>query len=117
MRRCPAEGVCQSGMLCTTSRESGWRRGRLTVVDATNVQPESRKPLVNLARRVTDRARPADVIGDVHGCADELEELLGVLGYEAVEQREGGPVYAHASGSHGTWSSTVPPTPCRETTI
>src|SRR5580704_16520964 len=26
-------------------------RGRLTVVDATNVQPESRKPLVQLARR------------------------------------------------------------------
>src|SRR6187455_3088993 len=26
-------------------------RGRLTVVDATNVQPEARKPLVELARK------------------------------------------------------------------
>ena len=39
-------------------------RGRLTVVDATNVQPEARKPLVELAREYhvpagRDRARPA----------------------------------------------------------
>jgi len=134
-------------------------RGLLTVVDATNVQPESRKPLVELARRYhvlpvaivldlperlcyernkdrPDRTfgphvirqqrsqlqrsvrhlqregfrhmhvlqspedvaaavivreplwnnrrgehGPFDIIGDVHGCADELIELLGTLGY------------------------------------
>ncbi|MGH7650538.1 MAG: polynucleotide kinase-phosphatase [Gemmatimonadaceae bacterium] len=134
-------------------------RGLLTVVDATNVQPEARKPLVELAReyhvlpvaivfdinerichdRNKDRADrafgphvvrnqqsqlrrslrnlqregfrhtftlhspeeaeaavierqplwnnrrgdhgPFDIIGDVHGCADELEELLATLGY------------------------------------
>jgi protein phosphatase len=134
-------------------------RGLLTVVDATNVQPESRKPLVELARRyhvlpvaivldvpervceARNRERPDrtfgghvirqqrsqmqrslrnlqregfrhvhvlqsesaiasvtivreplwnnrraergpfDIIGDVHGCATELEELLGALGY------------------------------------
>jgi len=134
-------------------------RGRLTVIDATNVQPESRKPLVALAReyhvlpvavvldlpeRVChDRNRsrpnrdfgphvvrnqksqlhrslrglgregfrhvhvlktqheldaavferqplwnnrksehgPFDIIGDVHGCCDELETLLQQLGY------------------------------------
>jgi len=134
-------------------------RGRLTVVDATSVQPEARKPLVELARehdvlpvavvfdlpeRVCEernRSRPDrsfgphvlrnqrsqlhrslrglgregfrhvyvlktpeevaavhvervrlwvdrrfdsgpfDLIGDIHGCADELEELLGLLGY------------------------------------
>jgi protein phosphatase len=134
-------------------------RGLLTVADATNVQPEARKPLVELARRyhvlpvaivldvpekicqARNRERadrsfgphvvrqqrsqlqrslrnlqregfrhvhvlrsaeeieavtierqplwnnrkwdhgPFDVIGDVHGCADELEELLGTLGY------------------------------------
>lgn len=133
--------------------------GRLTVVDATNVQPESRKPLVALARQfhclpvaivldaparvcedrnrlrpdrtfgphvlVQQRAQlrrsigalkregfrhiyilkteeeiaaatierqplwnnrkhdrgPFDIIGDVHGCCDELETLLGALGY------------------------------------
>src|SRR5262245_16747285 len=135
--------------------------GRLTVVDATNVQPEARKPLVQLAREYhclpvaivlnlpervcQDRNRsrdhrdfgphvvrqqvsqlrrtlrglgregfrhvfvldtpedveavtvertplwndkrdehgPFDIIGDVHGCCDELEALLGELGYEA----------------------------------
>jgi protein phosphatase len=137
--------------------------GLLTVIDATNVQPESRKPLVELARRYhvlpvaialdmperlceernrtrTDRtfgghvirqqrgqlhkslrnlqregfrhlhvlrtaedvARviierqplwnnrksdvgPFDIIGDVHGCADELEALLLSLGYAPDE--------------------------------
>jgi protein phosphatase len=156
-------------------------RGRLTVVDATNVQPEARKPLVGLARQhhflpvaivfdlperlCQDRNRarpdrdfgphvirnqtrqlkrsmrglkregfrqihvletpeaiagvsitrtplwnnkktehgPFDIVGDVHGCADELEELLALLGYEIVEQRpdgfpEGGAVYAHPKG-------------------
>ena len=134
--------------------------GKLTVVDATNVQPEARKPLVELAREFhclpvaivldlperichdrnksrTDRDfgphvirqqsqqlhrslrflekegfrhvfvlksleevdaleitreplwnnlkhehGPFDIIGDVHGCFDELTELLGKLGYE-----------------------------------
>ncbi|MDB6068386.1 MAG: polynucleotide 3-phosphatase [Pedosphaera sp.] len=134
--------------------------GKLTVVDATNVQPESRKPLVELARefhclpvaivfdlpeqicqernrgrsdrnfgphvirqqiqqlkrsrrgleregfrhvfalstqKTVDEAAierqplwnnlknehgPFDLIGDVHGCYDELVNLLGQLGYE-----------------------------------
>jgi protein phosphatase len=138
-------------------------RGLLTVVDATNVQPEARAPLVELARahyvlpvaivfdppmavleergrtrtdrdvgahvlrnqrsqlrrslrdlqkegfrhvwvlrspeeveaatverrplwpdRRSDRG-PFDLIGDVHGCADELDELLGRLGYAPDE--------------------------------
>jgi protein phosphatase len=135
-------------------------RGKLTVIDATNVQPESRKPLVELAReyhvlpvaivfdlsericqdRNADRADrqfgphvihnqiqqmrrslrgleregfryvhklgspdeieavtierqplwnnrrdehgPFDIIGDVHGCLDELLELMALLGYQ-----------------------------------
>ncbi len=146
--------------------------GRLTVVDATNVQPEARKPLLELAREhyvlpvaiVLDmpervchernRARPDrdfrphvvrrqvqnlrrslrglqregfrhvwtlsrpedvetatiereplwnnrksehgpfDIIGDVHGCADELRTLLGQLGYEAGDSG----VYGHPGG-------------------
>lgn len=155
--------------------------GRLTVVDATNVQPESRKPLINLARRYhclpvaivfdfpesvyheRNRGRPDrnfgphvirqqlqqmrrslpnlqregfrhvyvfsspeevdsavvvrqplwcnrkeergpfDIIGDVHGCCTELEQLLAQLGYEPREVRLGlgldaGPVYAHPGG-------------------
>ncbi len=135
-------------------------RGRLTVIDATNVQPESRRPLLQLAKtyhclpvaivlnppesvchernrlrpdrsfgphvirnqrsqlrqslktlkregfrhifvmnsveeiesatveRVPlwndrrDEHGPFDIIGDVHGCCDELEQLLAKLGYE-----------------------------------
>ena len=147
-------------------------RGNLTVVDATNVQPEARKPLVALAReyhvlpvaivldlpeRVChDRNRtrperdfgphvvrnqksqlhrsirglgregfrhihvlksqeevdaatierqplwnnrkqehgPFDIIGDVHGCCDELEELLTLLGYV----RDASGVWSHPAG-------------------
>ena len=137
--------------------------GRLTVIDATNVQPEARAPLVALARKyhclpVADRAEsararsarsgtgpgrtatfgphvirqqrsqlrrslrglqregfrhvfvlesaeeveaavvervplwndrphehgPFDIIGDVHGCCDELEQLLERLGYGKI---------------------------------
>ncbi|MBX6343167.1 MAG: AAA family ATPase, partial [Thermomicrobiaceae bacterium] len=147
--------------------------GRLTVVDATNVQPEARRPLLLLARRhyvqpvaivfnlpealLLERARlrtdrrldervihrhverlqrslhqlhregfrpiyvlssveeieaaeirrqplrvnrrwdhgPFDIVGDVHGCFDELAELLGRLGYEIAPEL-GGPGYAVA---------------------
>ena len=147
-------------------------RGLLTVVDATSVQPDARKPLVELARRFhvlpvaivfdvpervcEDRNRtrpdrnfgghvirqqrsqlqkslrflqkegfrhvhvlrsvdevaavrverqplwnnrkgdrgPFDIVGDVHGCADELEGLLAALGYE----RDDGGVWRHPAG-------------------
>jgi protein phosphatase len=51
----------------------------------------------------SDEQGPFDIIGDVHGCCDELEALLGELGYEITEQRDGafpdgGPVYAHPEG-------------------
>ena len=157
-------------------------RGRLTVVDATNVQPESRAPLVALARKYhclpvaivlnlpeeichernrdrqdrvfgphvirqqktqlrralkglkregfrhvfvldsvveveaaviervplwNDRSHehgPLDIIGDVHGCADELEELLESIGICQIAMvpslSRDGPiiVYAHPRG-------------------
>ena len=147
-------------------------RGRLTVIDATNVQPEARKPLVALAREYhvlpvaivldltervcheRNRSRPErdfgphvvrnqksqlhrslrglgregfrhvhvlktqdevdaavfqrqplwnnrkaergpfDIIGDVHGCCDELEELLQQLGYG----RNGDEAWRHPEG-------------------
>jgi protein phosphatase len=155
--------------------------GRLTVIDATNVQPEARKPLVELARKYhclpvaivlnlperlcQDRNRsrnerdfgphvvrqqhsqlhrslrglgregfrhvfvlespeevdtatiervplwndkrqehgPFDIIGDVHGCCDELEALLQQLGYltrslEGEASAWGNRTYAHPDG-------------------
>ncbi|TWT34174.1 polynucleotide kinase-phosphatase [Blastopirellula retiformator] len=158
------------------------KRGHLTVIDATNVQPEARKPLVELARRhhclpvaivlnppedvCQDRNRqrsdrqfgphvirqqrsqlrrslkalkregfrhifamnrveeidsatvervplwndkrelhgPFDMIGDVHGCCDELETLLGKLGYQPTGEPANrsplvaSPVYVHPAG-------------------
>ena len=152
--------------------------GRLTVVDATNVQREARQPLVKLARqyhtlpvaivfnlpedvcqeRNRDRADrdfgrhvirqqrsqlrrslkglkregfrhifvmespedidaatiertplwndkrdehgPFDFIGDVHGCCDELEELLVELGYEPCPADGTGPGWADLCYTH-----------------
>jgi protein phosphatase len=152
-------------------------RGMLTVIDATNVQAEARKPLVALAREYhclpvaivlnlperlcwernqgrpdrrfgrhvirahrrqlrrslrqlrregfrhvyrlntpeevdevtiertplwSNRAQehgPLDIIGDVHGCCDELEKLLVELGYEPSAGGAGaGVVYRHPEG-------------------
>ena len=151
---------------------------RLTVVDATNVQPESRTPLVQLARKYhclpvaivfnlpeavcqernrgrddrtfgqhvvrqqrsqlrrslkalkregfrhvfvmesveevdaaavervplwNDRRQehgPFDIIGDVHGCGDELEELLSRLGYEAMPAGDPDPLWSNVVHRH-----------------
>ncbi len=151
--------------------------GKLTVIDATNVQPEARKPIVAMAREyhclpvaivlnlpdrlcqernqgrpdrsfgphvarqhsqalrrslrhLTDEGfrhvfvlsspeevdgveierqplwnnlkhehGPFDIIGDVHGCREELTALLAQLGYQATEAPDGtGPVFRHPLG-------------------
>jgi protein phosphatase len=55
-----------------------------------------REPLYN--NKKEDHG-PFDIIGDVHGCADELEELLRDLGYEpAGESRWGVLTYRHREG-------------------
>ena len=51
----------------------------------------ARQPLWNNRKRETG---PFDIIGDVHGCCDELEQLLQQLGYE---RNDGGP-WAHPAG-------------------
>ncbi len=156
--------------------------GKLTVIDATNVQPESRKPLLNLAKQyhcfavaivfnlpeavchernqqrpnrqfgshvvrnhtrslkkslrnlkregfrfiyklnsveevatvevsrqkmwtnLRDQHGAFDIIGDIHGCCDELEQLLQQLGYQASESQAEPdswwhfPTYSHPEG-------------------
>jgi hypothetical protein len=47
--------------------------------------PDPAAVTINLRPVSTDRRNeqgPFDIIGDVHGCGDELIELLGVLGYQ-----------------------------------
>lgn len=152
--------------------------GKLTVIDATNVQKEARQPLVQLARRYhclpiaivlkapedvchdrnrdrddrnfgphvvrnqrsqlrrslkglkregfrhvftldgvdeidsttidrvplwndkSDEHGPFDIIGDVHGCCDELEELLEQLGYQQFLMQDCGPGWNAAAYRH-----------------
>ena len=46
-----------------------------------------------------DDSGPFDVVGDVHGCRAELEQLLGDLGYALVRDEQGRPVDAtHPDG-------------------
>lgn len=67
---------------------------RLTSQDSVDAARIERKPLW------TDRRQdhgPFDIIGDVHGCADELETLLRELGY-TVEWRDGDVVVGSPAG-------------------
>ncbi len=48
---------------------------------------------------LTERHGPFDVVGDVHGCLDELVELLELLGYAVVRDAQDRPVdAAHPGG-------------------
>jgi protein phosphatase len=55
----------------------------------------SRDPLYNNLR---GEHGPFDIIGDVHGCYDELAELLHNLGYEASTDENGGVRYTPPPG-------------------
>jgi protein phosphatase len=59
-------------------------------------QAEIDKVVIERQRLWTDRREehgPFDIVGDVHGCHEELSELLGALGY-IVE----GEAYEHPDG-------------------
>lgn len=43
---------------------------------------------------------PFDIIGDTHGCCDELEALLRLLGYEPVQRDGDGPIWRAHSFRH-----------------
>ena len=65
-------------------KREGFRQSFVIGPDAIDAAVIERRPLY--ADRRGDRG-PFDVIGDVHGCHDELVELLAELGYE---RRDGG---------------------------
>src|SRR5277367_1818280 len=58
---------------------------KLSTVEAVDSAVIQRQPLWN--NRKSEHG-PFDIVGDVHGCIDELLELLGTLGY-LVEMRDG----------------------------
>src|SRR5262245_11592021 len=71
-----------------------WKLSSVAEIESAKVE---RKPLW------TDRrgdAGPFDIIGDVHGCADELETLLARLGYELSWQQDVGRS-VHIQAPHG----------------
>ena len=88
-------------MACAGCEREGFRHVHvLDSPEAVEAATIERTPLWN---NRTDEHGPFDIIGDVHGCCDELEQLLAELGYELAEQREGefpdgGPVYTHPDG-------------------
>ncbi|MCB0321293.1 MAG: AAA family ATPase, partial [Bdellovibrionales bacterium] len=65
-------------------------------IDASTIE---RVPLWNDKR---EEHGPFDIIGDVHGCCDELEQLLDQLGYERLEAKNdsiwGRVSYRHPEG-------------------
>jgi protein phosphatase len=64
-------------------RDEGFRNVFvLDTVEEVDSATVERVPLWNDRR---DDHGPFDIIGDVHGCSDELEELLNRLGYAPVE--------------------------------
>jgi len=66
------------GSLRHLEREGFRRVFILNGVEEIEAATVERAPLFNDRREM---AGPFDIIGDVHGCAEELEMLLGMLGY------------------------------------
>ncbi|RYX86851.1 polynucleotide kinase-phosphatase [bacterium] len=77
------------GSLRYLEREGFRRVFVLNGVEEVDKASVERVPLFNDRRDLTG---PFDIIGDVHGCGDELEALLGKLGYERDESG----TYRHA---------------------
>ncbi|WP_448621298.1 polynucleotide kinase-phosphatase [Geodermatophilus sp. URMC 65] len=75
----------------------GFRR-----VHVLNGTEEIERAVVTYEKQYNDRREdtgPFDVIGDVHGCRTELEELLGALGYDLRRDERGRAVDAeHPDG-------------------
>jgi polynucleotide kinase-phosphatase len=87
-------------------RKEGFRQ--VHILDSSEAVEAAVIRRTRLWNNRTDEHGAFDIIGDVHGCCDELERLLVDLGYQITEQREGGfpdggPVYAHPEGRTGVF--------------
>jgi protein phosphatase len=61
-----------------------WKLNSEAEIEAATIE---RRPLWTDRR---DDAGPFDIIGDVHGCADELQDLLATLGYQVTWSEDQG---------------------------
>ena len=74
-------------------KREGFRRiYQLNSLEEVEAAVIERQPLWNNRKH---EPGPFDIIGDVHGCADELESLLGALGYQLEARTE---TYHHPEG-------------------
>ena len=83
--------------------EMAKRTGSMAVMD-TFVAGSGEAFPVRFQPVATDKREemgPFDIIGDVHGCVDELIELLGLLGYQVRLDGGGDVRVAHVTASHG----------------
>jgi protein phosphatase len=80
--------------LRTLKREGFRRIAVLSSLEEIEAAEVVRNPLWNDKRHETG---PYDIIGDVHGCFDEVITLLGALGYE-VRDDEAAPLARHPEG-------------------
>lgn len=72
-----------------------WNLSSEAEIDAAVVAP---KPLWTDRRVDTG---PFDIIGDIHGCADELQALLAKLGYEVAWSEDRGERVVSVAAPHG----------------
>lgn len=82
-------------------KQEGFRR--VFVLDSEEAVADVAITRVPLWNNRQDEHGPFDIIGDVHGCADELEQLLAKLGYEWMDAAADEPftyrrVYSHPEG-------------------
>ena len=70
----------------------------LSSADAIEAADVDRRPLWTDRR---DDAGPFDIIGDVHGCAEELERLIQQLGYKLEWDQDGPSRSARIHAPHG----------------
>ena len=82
-------------------KREGFRH--IFVMDSVEKIEEATVERVPLWNDKRDEHGPFDIIGDVHGCCDELEELLEQLGYQQELREEndviwGDTVYSHPEG-------------------
>ena len=90
----------QTVMLRKSLRGLG-REGFRTVHVLKSVEEVDRATIVRdrLLNDYSDQHGPFDIIGDIHGCLDELLTLLGILGYEIHRDEQGRAVDAeHPAG-------------------
>lgn len=76
-------------------KKEGFRH--IFVLDSVEAIDSAVVERVRLWNNLKDRHGPFDIIGDVHGCCDELVDLLHKLGYQ-MEETGGGPGARHPEG-------------------